>query len=93
MTNLWDGLLKGLDTLTSYSTPILTTIINNNYNYNNNNSDNKEVSGRRKSERNNITLPNSAIILLTDGIPNIEPPRGTIAMLQRYKGNVYIYIY
>ncbi len=27
----------------------------------------------------------SAILLLTDGRPNIEPPRGTLAMLKRYK--------
>jgi Mg-chelatase subunit ChlD len=48
-TNLWDGLVKGLDILKA-STP-----------------------GRA-----------SAIILLTDGLPNISPPRGELAMLKRY---------
>jgi hypothetical protein len=27
----------------------------------------------------------SAILLLTDGLPNVEPPRGTLPMLKRYK--------
>jgi Mg-chelatase subunit ChlD len=27
----------------------------------------------------------SALLLLTDGLPNVHPPRGEIAMLQRYR--------
>ena len=51
MTNLWDGLHKGLEVLSNRST-----------------------ASRR---------PSSAVFLLTDGEPNIEPPRGHIPMLQR----------
>ena len=29
--------------------------------------------------------PNSAVFLLTDGVPTAEPPRGSLAMLQRYR--------
>lgn len=50
-TNLWDGLVKGLDLL--------------------------------KSDSKNGRL--SALLLLTDGLPNIAPPRGELAMLQKYK--------
>jgi hypothetical protein len=53
MTNLWDGLHKGLEVLS-----------------------NRSPATRR---------PGSAIFLLTDGEPNIEPPRGHIPMLQRYR--------
>eukprot|EP01125_Pyxidicula_operculata_P002073 TRINITY_DN12025_c0_g1_i1.p1 TRINITY_DN12025_c0_g1~~TRINITY_DN12025_c0_g1_i1.p1 ORF type:complete len:813 (-),score=221.78 TRINITY_DN12025_c0_g1_i1:118-2556(-) len=53
MTNLWDGLAKGLDILKSGSSA--GTI--------------------------------SSIFLLTDGEPNIVPPRGHIPMLKRYKTN------
>ena len=51
-TNLWDGLLKGMEAL-------------------------KEVcpgSGRL-----------GACLLLTDGLPNIAPPRGTVEMLKRFR--------
>lgn len=51
MTNLWDGLNKGLNIL----------------------------SNRQESSR------NAAILLLTDGEPNIEPPRGHIPMLKKYR--------
>jgi Mg-chelatase subunit ChlD len=54
MTNLWDGLHTGLETLSKRSS-----------------------TGSR-----NV---NSAVLLLTDGEPNIEPPRGHIPMLKRYK--------
>mmetsp|Transcript_26143 Transcript_26143/g.38717 ORF Transcript_26143/g.38717 Transcript_26143/m.38717 type:complete len:306 (-) Transcript_26143:915-1832(-) len=54
LTNLWDGLVKGLDILSE--SQVSTTV-------------------RR----------NSTILLLTDGVPNIEPPRGHIPMLRRYK--------
>ena len=30
-------------------------------------------------------IRNSAIYLLTDGVPNVDPPRGYIPSLQRYK--------
>jgi len=53
-TNMWDGLLKGLDVLK------------------------QEVSLSRSTGR------NSAVLLLTDGQPNINPPRGTVEMLKRY---------
>jgi len=53
MTNLWDGLHRGMEILSNRS------------------------AGAKRS--------NSAIFLLTDGDPNIEPPRGHIPMLQRYK--------
>ena len=53
MTNLWDGLHKGLEILS-----------------------NRDASSRRSA---------ASIFLLTDGEPNIEPPRGHIPMLQRYK--------
>lgn len=50
-TNLWDGLLKGMDVLR-----------------------NSERGGRQGS-----------VFLLTDGQPNVAPPRGHLQMLQRYK--------
>lgn len=50
-TNLWDGLLKGMDVLGA-----------------------KPREGRTP-----------AVFLLTDGQPNVEPPRGHLQMLQRYK--------
>jgi Mg-chelatase subunit ChlD len=72
MTNLWDGLEKGLDVLTSEQSP-----------------------NRR----------NSAVFLLTDGatlshlrnssrlgVPNVDPPRGYIHRLRRYRdshGGIY----
>lgn len=52
MTNLWDGLEKGLDVLNSEHSP-----------------------NRR----------NSAVFLLTDGIPNVDPPRGYVHRLRRYR--------
>lgn len=54
LTNLWDGLLKGLDVLSSSRSP---------------------SDGMR----------NMSIMLLTDGVPNVEPPRGHLPMLKRYK--------
>lgn len=54
MTNLWDGLSKGLDVLKAAYEP-----------------------GR-----------NQTVMLLTDGEPNVIPPRGHIAMLQAYKESV-----
>lgn len=48
-TNLWDGLLKGMEELES-----------------------------------NLTGNNQSIILLTDGVPNIEPPRGHILTFKKY---------
>lgn len=53
MTNLWDGLHKGMEVLS-----------------------NRNKSGARLG---------ASILLLTDGEPNIEPPRGHIPMLQRYR--------
>lgn len=67
MTNLWDGLAKGLD--------ILAT-------------DQLRVRSAQSGE----LLRNSAIFLLTDGIPNIEPPRGHLPRLRRYRdsqGGIY----
>ena len=67
MTNLWDGLSKGLDVLSTDSL-------------------------RNESKANGTFLRNSAIFLLTDGVPNVEPPRGHIPRLRRYKdshGGVY----
>jgi Mg-chelatase subunit ChlD len=52
MTNLWDGLEKGLDVLNSEHSP-----------------------NRR----------NSAVFLLTDGVPNVDPPRGYVHRLRRYR--------
>jgi len=49
-TNLWDGMVKGLDMLQT-ATP-----------------------GRV-----------STLLLLTDGLPNVTPPRGELAMLKKYK--------
>ena len=49
-TNLWDGLLKGMDVLRA-----------------------KDRDGR---------IP--TVFLLTDGQPNVQPPRGHLQMLQRY---------
>lgn len=51
-TNLWDGLLKGMEEL------------------------NKNTIGH-----------NQSILLLTDGIPNIEPPRGHIETYKKYIKN------
>ena len=51
MTNLWDGIEKGLDVL-------------------------KNGSGN---------AGNGAMLLFTDGVSNIEPPRGYIQMLERYR--------
>ena len=53
MTNLWDGLHKGMEVLA-----------------------NRNISTMRVG---------ASILLLTDGEPNIEPPRGHIPMLQRYR--------
>lgn len=60
MTNLWDGLFRGLELLKARfdpSQPLLSA---------------------------GISQRNSAILLLTDGEPNIEPPRGILPMLKRY---------
>lgn len=56
MTNLWDGLHKGMEVLS-----------------------NRNKSGARLG---------ASILLLTDGEPNIEPPRGHIPMLQRDRKSV-----
>lgn len=55
MTNLWDGLKKGMDILKDRILP----------------------GGSQYGN-------NGSILLLTDGEPNIEPPRGHIPMLKRY---------
>eukprot|EP00494_Astrolonche_serrata_P006186 UN06203 len=54
-TNLWGGLLKGLEV----------------------------VANGNKKNKNNEFL--SSILLLTDGLPNVVPPRGHLPMLKRYK--------
>lgn len=54
MTNLWDGLQKGLDVL-------------------------------RDGSYSRVPGANSSVLLLTDGVPNVEPPRGYVAMLQKYR--------
>lgn len=59
MTNLWDGLVKGLDTLAA---------------------DTKQQDHNSGSNRRNASL-----LLLTDGEPNVIPPRGHLPMLQRYR--------
>jgi uncharacterized protein YegL len=62
MTNLWDGLEKGLDVLTT------------------------------DQVRSSDSLRNSAIFLLTDGVPNVDPPRGYVHRLRRYRdshGGIY----
>lgn len=67
MTNLWDGLSKGLDVLWTDTL-------------------------RTQATTNEMLSRNSAIFLLTDGIPNVEPPRGHLPRLKRYKdshGGVY----
>jgi len=50
-TNIWDGLLKGLEVLAS-----------------------EEADASR----------NKAVMLLTDGQPNIRPPRGEVGMMQQF---------
>lgn len=60
MTNLWDGLFKGLELLKARFDPTQPTL-------------NAGLAQR-----------NSTILLLTDGEPNIEPPRGILPMLKRY---------
>jgi len=55
VTNLWDGLSKGLDVLKVGSF----------------------------EARNGCT--NAHVLLLTDGVPNVDPPRGYTAMLERYR--------
>ena len=55
MTNLWEGLAKGLDTLHNGSKTLGKEAVN------------------------------AAVILFTDGVPNIEPPRGYNEMLKRYR--------
>lgn len=54
LTNLWDGLLKGMTVLDdpSDSSP---------------------------------EIRNSCVMLLTDGVPNVEPPRGHLPMMKKYK--------
>lgn len=52
-TNLWDGLLKGMDVLAK--------------------------------DMDQTVLRNSTVFLLTDGEPNIEPPRGLIPMMKKYR--------
>ncbi len=52
-TNIWDGLQKSLDALSS------------------------------APPRGNL----AAVLLLTDGVPNVEPPRGHLPMLQLYMKN------
>lgn len=52
MTNLWDGLVTGMDLLR-----------------------NRPASDSKR---------NAALLLLTDGQPNVEPPRGHIPSLERY---------
>jgi len=60
-TNLWDGLLKGMDQLKSRGTALCAGIPGD--------------------------ARNAAVYLLTDGQPSVEPPRGHIPMLQRYRDN------
>lgn len=49
-TNLWDGLLKGM----------------------------------QQVKKSNVANKFSSVFLLTDGVPNIEPPRGHIPMMQKF---------
>ena len=58
-TNLWDGLVKGLDVLKGRTVDAVAG-----------------VPGK---------LRNGAIMLLTDGQPSIEPPRGHLPMLRRWR--------
>jgi hypothetical protein len=60
MTNLWDGLFKGLELLKARFDP------------------QQPLLSAGMAQR------NSTILLLTDGEPNIEPPRGILPMLKRY---------
>jgi Mg-chelatase subunit ChlD len=55
LTNLWDGLLKGMDVLAS-----------------------SQTGG-------NAEVRNCCVMLLTDGVPNVEPPRGHLPMMRKYK--------
>ena len=55
LTNLWDGLLKGMEILSAAAA---------------------ENPGK---------LRNACVLLLTDGVPNVVPPRGHLPMLKRYK--------
>lgn len=59
MTDIWDGLKKGLEILDARDTTI--------------------VGGVPANTR------SGAVFLLTDGVPNVEPPRGFIPSLVRYK--------
>jgi len=60
-TNLWDGLLKGMDQLKARGSALCAGIPGD--------------------------ARNAAVYLLTDGQPSVEPPRGHIPMLQRYRDN------
>ena len=60
MTNLWDGLFKGLELLKARFDP------------------------QQPALSAGLAQRNSTILLLTDGEPNIEPPRGILPMLKRY---------
>lgn len=59
MTDIWDGLKKGLTILDSRDSSV--------------------VGGIAANTR------NGAVFLLTDGVPNVEPPRGFIPSLVRYR--------
>ena len=69
MTNIWDGINTALNILKNR----IENTENMNENINENESNNSQI------------IRNSSVLLLTDGEPNINPPRGILPMLLRYK--------
>ena len=85
MTNLWDGLHTGLEILKNRNK---NNNNNDNNNDKNNNDKNKNDKNNNDNNNSNDIGNNAALLLLTDGEPNVEPPRGHIPMLKRYKESV-----
>ena len=84
MTNLWDGLNTGLNVLKN-RVPVASRFGDNN---NTSTTSATNTTSTQNTTSNTLTTHyhnNASLLLLTDGEPNVEPPRGYLPMLKKYK--------
>ena len=84
MTNLWDGLNTGLNVLKN-RVPVASRFGDNN---NTSTTSPTNTTSTQNTTSNTLTTHyhnNASLLLLTDGEPNVEPPRGYLPMLKKYK--------